>query len=852
MSDTASIRSRASAMLNRPQIVPMGPRTRQSRSSLRSSHVPDDVKTLRSSTLDLSEFGGQSSTSSPASMSPTSSRHKSLPQLLEVIEEQASPEVAPAYDQSEGGPAIEIASPSSSHMTGPMETEAEFSQQLVSEPDPLVPDPPNAPNARAFLPTPLHSEFATPVQPDAAIPLQSEVLSPPPPEIPNPPQINDPISHEPDATSSTLSETASFSQPEISSPVPSERPAPARTNSSTSIKVTPLVYNAPKFTPPPPIKFETTPVEYKALSYEAALWTVDSAELQGMVSRAIRSSASTSFIRLLSEENLDRVLPAELERLDTLRAITQSRYRFLVQRRTMLFQALNSTSLGHQKDEDGVSLVSKLTLQLADTVGECDKSLEQLLQITDQIAQINRLTETHWSSALAIALRKLNGSYARRVQDLTTAKERISQLEAELEDAWKEAERVARELDEYETALVADDVEAVIETAEIVSVPKTNPPAHQRRSSIPLTPTLLAVAPLPPSSPKAPLSPLLPVSPSNFVFPPVVHLKAKETDAEDVPDTVSIKSTRSTRSAKSTKSHRSGWSESNTHSSGIQAAKTRSHRKSQSSLHLNIGHGRKQSIGRGRTPHEEQPPVPELPIQFSAFNTIMSAGSANASSTLLHSADGHNTPHRHRRNMSLDSIRTSASRATTAQAQVYRGRAAATDDLYVRMQNSYLHQIGALGPAADIQVVSRTQPTTQNFASIYEQEAFVTPPRLPPKDRSRGIPSMWMNADVPKGQSSVPAPSTSQPHLHSLSPPPSSAFSAGPSSPSNTLPPMSPISFGSGSEVAPSSHSGSTTNRRNSTTKNTYDKIRGLTKRYSVSLPLLFTTSPRTTSRRSG
>lgn len=138
------------------------------------------------------------------------------------------------------------------------------------------------------------------------------------------------------------------------------------------------------------------------------LGTVDSTELQNMVSRAIRSSASTSFIRLLSEENLDKVLPAELERLDTLKAVTQSKYRFLVQRRTMLFQALNSASLGQQKDgEDGVSVVSRLTLQLADTVTECDKNLEQLLQISDQIAQINKLMEVHWSSALAIALRKV-------------------------------------------------------------------------------------------------------------------------------------------------------------------------------------------------------------------------------------------------------------------------------------------------------------------------------------------------------------------------------------------------------------------------------------------------------------
>jgi len=127
------------------------------------------------------------------------------------------------------------------------------------------------------------------------------------------------------------------------------------------------------------------------------------------VSRAIRASASESFVRLLTAENLDKVLPVELERLEHLKATTQSKYRFLVHRRTMLFQALNSTSLGQQKDgDDGVSVVSRLASQLADTISECDQRLEEVLQITDQLAQINKLIDVHWSSALAIALRKVN------------------------------------------------------------------------------------------------------------------------------------------------------------------------------------------------------------------------------------------------------------------------------------------------------------------------------------------------------------------------------------------------------------------------------------------------------------
>jgi hypothetical protein len=137
--------------------------------------------------------------------------------------------------------------------------------------------------------------------------------------------------------------------------------------------------------------------------------TIDSKELQSIVSRAIRSSARESFIRLLTEDNLDKVLPAELERLGGLKATTQSKYRFLVHRRTMLFHALNSTALGQQKDsEDGVSVVSRLASQLSETIEECDLQLEELLKIADQMTQINKLIDLHWASALAIALRKVS------------------------------------------------------------------------------------------------------------------------------------------------------------------------------------------------------------------------------------------------------------------------------------------------------------------------------------------------------------------------------------------------------------------------------------------------------------
>ena len=140
--------------------------------------------------------------------------------------------------------------------------------------------------------------------------------------------------------------------------------------------------------------------------------TLDSSELQELVSRAIRLSARESFIRLLSLDNLERVLPAEAERLQALKASTQAKYRFLAHRRTMLLQAINSTAetTHDKKDKDAVDdvpVVCRLALQLSQTMAESDQLAEELLRIGDQLAQIEKMMELHWASALAVALRKV-------------------------------------------------------------------------------------------------------------------------------------------------------------------------------------------------------------------------------------------------------------------------------------------------------------------------------------------------------------------------------------------------------------------------------------------------------------
>ncbi|KAL0057457.1 hypothetical protein AAF712_015903, partial [Marasmius tenuissimus] len=227
---------------------------------------------------------------------------------------------------------------------------------------------------------------------------------------------------------------------------------------------------APTLTVPPLPTFAPTPTSpsYKALPYEAAQWTFTSNELQDIVSRAIRCSARESFVRLLSLKLLDTILPDELSRLSDQRLSTTGKYRWTVQRRSMLMQGLwavvvlnTGTGAGSSSVDMGPAATSLLT-QLSDVVSDCDRMVEELVGVGDQVREIGGLVDNHWASALAVALRKLNTSYAKRTSELLSTRDRITQLEAERDDAWKEAEKVAKQLDhtEQEYKKVVSELEA--------------------------------------------------------------------------------------------------------------------------------------------------------------------------------------------------------------------------------------------------------------------------------------------------------------------------------------------------------------------------------------------------------
>ena len=87
-------------------------------------------------------------------------------------------------------------------------------------------------------------------------------------------------------------------------------------------------------------------------------------------------------------------------------------------------------------DQDAASSTA---VQLAQAATALDMQTEALIHAGTRSAQLVRLRDAYRASALAVALRKLNGSYERRG--------RAGQLEAELEEAWWVAKDVARVVD---------------------------------------------------------------------------------------------------------------------------------------------------------------------------------------------------------------------------------------------------------------------------------------------------------------------------------------------------------------------------------------------------------------------
>ncbi|KAJ7065271.1 hypothetical protein C8F01DRAFT_737553 [Mycena amicta] len=512
---------------------------------------------------------------------------------------------------------------------------------------------------------------------------------------------------------------------------------PPSTRSSPSIPETLNVRAIPRvaaLTPPPQINFDSVPVQWKGVPLDAALWTLDSKELQEIVSRAIRNSSRESFIRVLSLDTLDSALPAELDRLNTLKSVTQSKYRFTVHRRTMLLQALRSFSSYNDREKD-VEGISKLTSQLSQTTSQCDQLLEELLKTNDQIGQLTHLQDAHFASALAIAIRKLNSSYGRRTADLIKAREKITSLQAELSDAWQQAENLAREMDELD--IVSDDDEAVIEVAEVISLNHRKSPSGSSGPSLqPIADVLSldaisrmhsqATSPVSPSAshttqPPPPASPTQTKLPSPSLSEMGLDIALPDTDTASVISARSTRSAKSVRSTRSTRTTRSQRTVETSRVSSVSAARRRSQRTSMSSLRM-------PSI-RSAHRNGSHPPVPSLPSssksptpdgRSSRVESFLDFGSGSRDAT---DEDTDDTDSAVRRPTTIEEIQVVA-RTPTKLVQT-------RDDIHLMPSRSAAER--------DLVAARRSQ------FSLDRQHPFANEDSV-----NHSIPSIWLMQDTPK------------------------------------------------------------------------------------------------------
>lgn len=77
-----------------------------------------------------------------------------------------------------------------------------------------------------------------------------------------------------------------------------------------------------------------------------------------------------------------------------------------------------------------------------------DRLTEELHSLDEQISALYLLQTTHNGSALAMALRKLNTSFIKKIAENQMLRNQVSALEAERDEAWQHAESLAREYDQ--------------------------------------------------------------------------------------------------------------------------------------------------------------------------------------------------------------------------------------------------------------------------------------------------------------------------------------------------------------------------------------------------------------------
>ncbi|TCD64301.1 hypothetical protein EIP91_004279 [Steccherinum ochraceum] len=191
-------------------------------------------------------------------------------------------------------------------------------------------------------------------------------------------------------------------------------------------------------------RFQTTPIRFRGLTMEQAQWTLSSKDLQSVVSKAIKQWADPASIRLLPPEMAFEQIADEQLKLEIHSAELRTNYKLVVRKRRALLASLsNAMDAGEFQDQAALIRTSEELKEISDTL---DRISEELYSTTDQLMQLKHLEDVHGSSALGMALRKLNTSFIKHMQDNAALRQRISELEAERDEGWSQAELVAMEL----------------------------------------------------------------------------------------------------------------------------------------------------------------------------------------------------------------------------------------------------------------------------------------------------------------------------------------------------------------------------------------------------------------------
>lgn len=226
-------------------------------------------------------------------------------------------------------------------------------------------------------------------------------------------------------------------------------PLPERSGSTSSLPSNTQTRHGNTY---PTLDFETPAVKIRPYGLEAAKWTFTSRQLQQIVSCAIRTSAEPSWIRLLSLDTVEDEIPDMLKQLETRRNNVKQNYQTFSTRRHNILESLttylNTTDLGTFQVGRAATLVD----DLKDVSTTLDNLAEELNALNEQHAQISQLYERHFTSALAMALRKLNDSFLKRHAEIQSLCQRVEELEAECDEAWRSAEQVAAEYDQFQHA----------------------------------------------------------------------------------------------------------------------------------------------------------------------------------------------------------------------------------------------------------------------------------------------------------------------------------------------------------------------------------------------------------------